>query len=297
MVLRDKVAVVTGSGQGLGKAFAIALAEEGAKVITNDISPKESGCSAEDTADAIKRAGGDAMAIHGDVAQMSTCERLIKAAIDAWGSIDILVNNAGINRDRMIWNMTEQEWDEVINVILKGTFGCTKFAAAQMRQQKRGRIINISSQAGLDGNSGQPNYSAAKSGIVGLTKSCALALAKYGVTVNALCPQADTTLWRNVNPDRAREMGVARGLVTKEAAAKIPDKELYTRIFGSPKDVAPIVVYLASDQAASINGQVFFATGGLVSIYAPSNQIRTIYKNGRWSYEELASLIPASLAG
>lgn len=296
MILKNKVAVVTGSGQGIGKAIAIALAGEGAKVVVNNRSPESKGGTAEETAQIVKEAGGEAIAVYGDVAQMDICERLIKTAIDNWGTIDILVNNAGINRDRMVWNMSEEEWDAVVDVILKGTFGCTKFAAAHMRQQKKGRILNITSQAGLDGNAGQPNYSAAKAGVVGFTKACALALGRYGITVNVLSPQADTRIWRSVTPERAREMGVVRGLVTAEEVATVPDEEVYTRIFGAADDVTPIVVYLASDRAANINGQVFFARGGQISLYAPPTQIKSIYKKGRWTHEELSSLIPSSLA-
>ncbi len=296
MILKDKVAVVTGSGQGIGKAIAIALAGEGAKVVVNNRSPESKGGTAEETVKTISEAGGKAIAVYGDVAQMDVCEKLIKTAIDSWGTIDILINNAGINRDRMVWNMSEEEWDAVVDVILKGTFGCTKFAAAHMRQQKKGRILNITSQAGLDGNAGQPNYSAAKAGVVGFTKACALALGRYGITVNVLSPQADTRIWRSVTPERAREMGVVRGLVTAEEVATVSDEEVYTRIFGAADDVTPIVVYLASDQAANINGQVFFARGGRISLYAPPTQIKSIYKKGRWNYEELSSLMPSSLA-
>src|SRR4030042_111759 len=157
MVLKDKVAVVTGSGQGLGKAIAIAFAEAGAKVVVNNRSPESKGGIAEETAKIIKEAGGEAIPVYGDIARMDVCEKLIKTAIDTWGTIDILVNNAGLNRDRMLWNMSEEEWDAVVDVVLKGTFGCPKFAAASMREQRGGRIINIASQAGIDGNGGQPN--------------------------------------------------------------------------------------------------------------------------------------------
>lgn len=296
MILKDRVAVVTGSGQGLGKAIAIALAAEGAKVVVNNRSPESKGGIAEETAKIIKDNGGETIAVYGDVARMDVCEKLIKTAIDTWGTIDILVNNAGINRDRMVWNMSEEEWDAVIDVVLKGTFGCTKFAAAHMRQKRKGRIINIVSQAGLDGNSGQPNYSAAKAGVVGFTKSCALALGKNSITVNAIAPQADTRMWHSVTPQRAREMGVIRGLVTAEEVATIADEEVYARIFGSSEDIAPIVTYLASDHAGGINGQVFFATGGRISIYGPSVQVRTIYAKERWTVEELSSLVPSTLA-
>jgi NAD(P)-dependent dehydrogenase (short-subunit alcohol dehydrogenase family) len=296
MVLKDKVAVVTGSGQGMGKAIAIAFAEAGAKVVVNNRSAESKGGTAEETAKIIKKAGGEAIPVYGDVARMDICEKLIKTAIDTWGTIDILVNNAGLNRDRMLWNMSEEEWDAVVDVVLKGTFGCTKFAAAHMREKRKGRIINIASQAGIDGNGGQPNYSAAKGGVIGFTKSCALALGRYGITVNALSPQADTRIWRSVTPERAREMGVVRGLVTKEEVATIPDDEVYTRIFGASEDIAPIVIYLASDHAANINGQLLAATGGRISIYALPTPLKSIYKKGRWTFEELASVIPSTLS-
>ncbi|MFC1970574.1 3-oxoacyl-ACP reductase family protein [Chloroflexota bacterium] len=295
MILKDKVAVVTGSGQGLGKAIAVALASEGAKVVVNNRSAESKGGTAGEVAQIIKDAGGEAIPVYGDVADMGVCEILIKTAIDSWGTIDILVNNAGINRDRMVWNMSEEEWDAVVDVALKGTFGCTKFAAAQMRQQKSGRIINITSQAGLDGNAGQPNYSAAKGGVVGFTKSCALALGKSGVTVNAISPQADTRIWHSVSPERAREMGVMRGLITAEEVATVPDEEVYARIFGATEDIAPLVVYLITEQAGNINGQVFFASGGRISLYAPWTQVKSIYKLGRWTLQELSSVMPASI--
>lgn len=296
MVLKDKIAIVTGSGQGMGKAIAIALAQAGAKVVVNNRSPESKGGNAEETAKIIKEAGGEAIPVYGNVGQMDVCEKLIKEAIDTWGAIDILVNNAGINRDRMVWNMSEEEWDAVIDVVLKGSFGCTKFAAVHMREKRKGRIINMTSGAGMDGNAGQPNYSAAKGGIVGFTKSCALALGRYGVTVNALSPQAGTRMWQAVTPERAREMGVVRGLVTKEEAAAFSDEEVTRRIFGAPEDIGPLVVYLASDLAANINGQIFFASGGRISLYGASTQIKTIYKKGSWTFEELASVMPGSLA-
>jgi 3-oxoacyl-[acyl-carrier protein] reductase len=280
----------------MGKAIAIAFAEAGAKVVVNNRNPESKGGTADETAKIIKQAGGEVIPVYGDVARMDVCEKLIKTAIDTWGTIDILVNNAGLNRDRMLFNMSEEEWDAVVDVVLKGTFGCTKFAAAHMREKRKGRIINIASQAGIDGNGGQPNYSAAKGGVIGFTKSCALALGRYGITVNALSPQADTRIWRSATPERAREMGVVRGLVTKEEAATIPDEEVYTRIFGASEDIAPIVIYLASDHAANINGQVLAATGGRISIYALPTPLKSIYKKGRWTFEELASVIPSTLS-
>lgn len=293
--LKGKVAVVTGSGQGLGKAIAVDLAREGAKVVVNNRSPQSQGGTAEETARLIKDNGGEAIAVYGDIGSMAFCERLIGAAIDAWGTIDILVNNAGMNRDKMVWNMTEEEWDAVVDVILKGTFACTKFASAHMRKQRSGRVVNMTSQAGISGNSGQPNYSAAKGGIVGFTKSCALALGRNGITVNAIAPQADTRIWRTATPERAREMGIARGLVTAAEAAMISDDEVYEKIFGSSEDIAPLVTYLAGDQAGDVNGQVFFASGGRISIYAQPVQEKSIYSKQRWTVKDLSLIVPATL--
>jgi len=295
MVLKEKAAVVTGSGQGIGRAIAMALAREGAKVVVNNRSPESKGGNAEETAKAIMEAGGEAIAVYGDVRQIETCEKLIKTAIDRWGTIDILVNNAGINQERMVWNIIEEDWDAVIDVNLKGTLGCTKFASAHMREQKKGRILNVTSQAGLDGNPYMAVYSASKAGVAGFTRSCAQALEKYGITVNAIAPQADTRMWRGASPERAREMGVTRGLVTAEEVAAIPDHELYARIFGSVEDVSPSVVYLVSDHAAKINGQVFFKNKGSINLYAPWTQRKGIYKKGRWTYEELLSALPVIL--
>src|SRR4030042_3777151 len=227
MVLKDKVAVVTGSGQGRGKAIAMALAKEGAKVVVNNRTPESKGGSAEETARAITEAGGEAIAVYGDVRQIDICEKLIKTAIDRWGTIDILVNNAAINQERMVWNIIEEDWDAVIDVNLKGTLGCTKFASAHMREQKKGRILNVTSQAGLDGNPYMAVYSASKAGVAGFTRSCAQALEKYGITVNAIAPQADTRMWRGGDPERARGVGGTPGLVTGEEGGTTPDNEGY----------------------------------------------------------------------
>jgi NAD(P)-dependent dehydrogenase (short-subunit alcohol dehydrogenase family) len=291
--LRNKVAVVTGSGQGLGKAFAVNFAEEGARVVVNDLNPQER--TAEDTAKLIRDNGGEAIAVYGDVGSMAFCEKLIGVAIDTWGTIDVLVNNAGVNRDKMVWNMIEEDWDAVVDVVLKGTFACTKFASAHMRKHGGGRIINITSQAGINGNSGQPNYSAAKAGVIGFTRSCALALGRSGITVNVVAPQADTRIWRSVTPERAREMGVARGLITADEANKIPDEEVHAKIFGLSEDIAPLVTYLAGDRAGDINGQLFFASGGRIAIYAQPIQERSIYSKERWTVKELESIVPATL--
>jgi len=296
--LKGKVAVVTGSGRGIGRVIALALAAEGAKVIVNDPGVALDGTGtdkavADEVVEEIRGMGGEAVANYDSVGSMEGGERVIKTAVENFGRLDILVNCAGILRDRMIWNMTEEEWDAVINTHLKGHFACTKAACLVMRQQRSGRIINISSTSGLHGNAGQANYSCAKAGITGFTKSCALALGRYGITVNAVCPAAATRMTATIPPDRLRQLMAQRGV---QFPGDTPMEELYKMMLGDPEDVPPIIVYLASDEAADINGQIFGASGGRISLYAPWTEAKTITKEGRWSIEELRETVPKTLA-
>jgi NAD(P)-dependent dehydrogenase (short-subunit alcohol dehydrogenase family) len=258
MPLHGRTAVVTGAGRGLGRAEAIELARLGARVVVNDFgqpgrdgSGQASAAPAEEVAAEIRAAGGQAVAHAGDVADFEQARGLVRRAIETYGSLDILVNNAGILRDRMIFSMTEDEWDSVIRVHLKGHFNTTRFAAAHWREQSKaaegpvyGRIVNTSSEAFLAGSAGQPNYAAAKGGIVGLTTSTASALAKYGVTANAICPRARTRM-------------------TEEVFAAVEGGELDAL---APEHVSPLVGYLASPAAANVNGQVFVVHGGMVAV-------------------------------
>ena len=211
--LHGRTAIVTGAGRGLGRAEALELARLGASVVVNDFgqpgrdgSGKASTTPADSVVEEIRAAGGKAVADHGDVADFGQAEALIGLAIDTYGSLDILVNNAGILRDRMVFSMAEEEWDAVIRVHLKGHFNTTRFAAAHWRERAKasggapvyGRVVNTSSEAFLAGSAGQPNYAAAKGGIVGLTTSTAAALAKYGVRTNAICPRARTRMTEDV---------------------------------------------------------------------------------------------------
>lgn len=296
--LKGKAAVVTGSGRGIGRVIALALAAEGAKVIVNDPGVALDGTGidkavADEVVEEIRRMGGEAVANYDSVGSMEGGESIIKTAVENFGRLDILVNCAGILRDRMIWNMTEEEWDAVINTHLKGHFSCTKAACLVMRQQRSGRIINITSTSGLHGNAGQANYSCAKAGITGFTKSCALALGRYGITVNAVCPAAATRMTATIPPDRLRQLMAQRGVQFPEDT---PMEELFKMMLGDPEDVPPIVVYLASDEAANINGQIFGASGGRISLYAPWTEEKTITKEGRWSIEELRETVPKTLA-
>ena len=296
--LKDKVAVVTGAGRGVGRAEALALAAEGAKVVVNDLGgePDGSGASsqpADEVVAEIKKAGGTAAASHHSVATLEGAESIIKTALDNFGRLDILVNNAGITKDRMIFNMTDEEWDTIMKVHLYGHFYCTRAACRIFRQQNSGRIINTSSEVGAVGNTGQANYTAAKEGIVGFTKTVALDMGKYGVTCNCIRPRAATRLTLTDQLKAAVE--AARG---RTDPASIAFVEGYTKevLPNKPEAIAPLVVYLASDEAADINGQIFGASGGRISLYAPWTEAKTITKEGRWSIEELRETVPKTLA-
>ena len=286
--LTGKVAVVTGAGRGIGRGIALLLAEEGAAVVVNDIggSVEGSGRSAspaEDVVATIAAAGGRAVANSDSVADFTAAQHLIDTAVKEFGRIDILVNNAGILRDRMIFNLSEEDFDAVIAVHLKGTFNCTRHASVHMRQQKWGRIVSMSSTSGLYGNAGQANYGAAKDGIAGLTRVVSRDLGKYGVTVNAIAPAAATRMLATI-PDAARRLRPGRAA----PAGDVPPLRM------EPDDVAPFAVYLATDAAADINGQTFMVRGGVISLLNYPAPVRTITKHGRWSPEEIAALFPST---
>ena len=289
--LRGKVAVVTGAGRGIGRGIALLLAEEGAAVVVNDLGGNvdgsgQSSSPAEEVVAAITAKGGRAVANADSVASFSAAENIINTAVKEFGRIDILVNNAGILRDRMVFNLSEVDWDAVINVHLKGAFNCTRHAAGLMRQQKFGRIISMSSTSGLYGNSGQANYGAAKDGIAGLTRVVSRDLGKYGITVNAIAPAASTRMIATV-PQKAREIRQERGVsIAAPAPATLPP------LRSEPEDVAPFVVYLATAAASGINGQTFMVRGGVISLLNYPAPARTITKVGRWTPEEIASLFP-----
>ena len=285
--LKDKVAIVTGAGRGIGRGVALLMAEEGAKVAVNDLGggPDGTGASAspaDDVVAEIRSKGGTAVANYNSVATAEGGESIIRAALDSFGRLDILVNNAGILRDRMVFNMTEDEWDIVLKVHLYGHFYCTKPACVIFRQQRSGRIINISSASGL-GSMGQANYSAAKEGIVGLTRTVARDMGRYSVTCNAIRPGAATRLTMTPELHEAWRRSGRTDLIEEMERQR-------------PEDVAPFMVWLATDEAAGINGYDFSVRGGDIGLYSQPTVIKSIHKDGRWTVDELSAIVPRTLA-
>ena len=287
-LLQDKIAIVTGSGRGIGRGIAILMAQEGAKVVVVDPGVNVDGSGtdhsiAQQVVSEIEQAGGTAVACTESVVSMEGGEKIIQTAIDNYGKLDIVVTVAGILRDRMIFNMTEQEWDDVIAVHLKGTFSVVKHACILFRQQRSGRIITFSSTSGLYGNSGQANYGAAKDGIAGLTRVVARDMGRYGVTANAISPTAATRMTGSIPEDTAN-LRAARGITRASPTMR-----------GEADDVAPMVTWLASDAAAHVNGHVFHVTEGLVTLLNEPEPVKTINKTGKWTVEELARVVPVTL--
>ncbi len=271
--LTGRVAVVTGAGAGLGRAEALALAGAGADVVLNDVSEAASAVAEEAAALGVRSA-----AVVGDVGDRATVDALMRSARTDFGRLDIVVNNAGILRDRMIFGMTDQEWDDVIRVHLRGHFMLTRSACDYWRQRSKdaggpvyGRIVNTTSEAALFGAAGQPNYAAAKSGITALTIAAARGTHRYGVRANAICPRARTGMTEHVFGERDED-GAVDPLSTEH--------------------VAPFVSYLASPAAESINGQLFVVHGGMVALMAPpSVEQRFDTAHGQWTPEELAGTV------
>ena len=283
--LDSRVAIVTGSGRGIGRSVALLLAKQGASVVVNDLGAALDG-SGTDTGPAgqvvreITGAGGKAIANGADISDHGAAEDLVKTAISEFGRLDILVNVAGILRDRMIFNMTAEEWDAVIRVHLRGTFNTSKFAAAHWRgirdEAANNRIINFTSVSGLHGAPGQPNYAAAKMGIVGLTYSLANSLGRYGATANAISPGAATRMTDSVPDDRRRA-----------PASSATDER-------SPDNVAPVVAYLASERSRFITGQVIHSAGYEVALYNKPTPLIRLIGNEPWGEEQLAAQIERS---
>jgi NAD(P)-dependent dehydrogenase (short-subunit alcohol dehydrogenase family) len=285
-----RVVIVTGAGRGIGRAHALEFARQGAKVVVNDlgVDVDGSGSSAHPAAevvDEIRAAGGEAVANGENVASWDGARRLIESAVEAWGRLDVLVNNAGILRDRMVVNMSEDEWDAVMTVHLKGTFAPTRFAAAHWRERTKAgdrndaRVVNTSSTSGIFGNPGQSNYGAAKAGIAAFSIITARELGRYGVTVNAIAPGALTRMTEG--------LGMGR-----RAAEREPGEFDST----APENIAPLVVWLGSEASKDITGQVFLVSGGTISVAEGWRRGATVSRDERWSPEDLEKAIPVMFA-
>jgi 3-oxoacyl-[acyl-carrier protein] reductase len=247
MDLTNKVAIVTGSGRGIGQAIAIKLAEVGATVVINDVNET----AANQTAEQIKALKCQSLAIIADVSLTADANRLIETVKNTYGKVDILVNNAGVARDKLVMIMSDDDWDKVLNISLKSVFLCTRAVLRYMIKQRWGRIINISSLAGIAGNAGQANYASAKAGIVGFTKSVAKEVASRNITVNAVAPGfIDTEMTQKLDTKYKEEL----------------IKRIPSGIFGSPRDVAEAVAFFASEEAKYITGQVLNIDGGIGGI-------------------------------
>jgi NAD(P)-dependent dehydrogenase (short-subunit alcohol dehydrogenase family) len=283
MLLKDRVAVVTGAGRGIGREIALMMAEAGAGVIVNDLGGREDGTGAgaspaDDVVKQIQAAGGQACASYESVASMAGGRQIIGMALDIFGRIDIVVNNAGIVRDRMIFNMSEEEWDAVIAVHLKGAFALTRAAAPRFKEQRWGRFINMTSTSGLVGNIGQANYAAAKLGVMGLTRVTALDMARYGVTANCISPFAWTRLIGTIPMDTPEQKG---------RVAKLEKM--------SPRDIAPLAVYLASEEAAGVSGQVFGVRGKEIFVFSQPRPVRSVHRADGWTPDRLAEVFRGAL--
>ena len=277
--LEGKVAVVTGSGRGLGLAYAQELARQGAAVVINDVDQK----TAADAVANIEALGGRATAVVAPVGPTETAQQLVRAAVDTFGRLDILVTNAGVLRDTVLWKMSDDDFDTVINVHLRGTFTCVREAATHMREnQVAGRIICIGSPTGQRGNFGQTNYAAAKAGIVGMVRTWALELKKAGITVNAVIPVAATAMTATVPYFAAAVEADAQG-------EPMPAFFRHDLGFGTSDDVAGIISYLASDAAAGVTGQAIGVGGDRLQLWSHPEPVATAYYEGGWSYDELTT--------
>ena len=288
MRLEGKVAVVTGGGNGIGREISKLMGAEGAKVVVNDLGTAVDGAGqsssvADETVQMIKDAGGEATPNYESVATPEGGESIIQQAVDNYGELDILVHVAGILRDRMIFNMSIEEWDAVINVHLRGAYCVNKPACVLMRQQKSGSIINFSSISGA-GNSGQANYAAAKAGILGLTRTVARDMAKYGVRANAIWPGADTRMTATV-PEAARQLRAERG-IAQQVTQTVTERR--------PENVASVVAFLASDEAADITGWTVGISGDRLSLIEDPRPVKTVFCPGGWTLDKVVELWPSS---
>ncbi|GIU90652.1 MAG: short-chain dehydrogenase [Acidimicrobiia bacterium] len=277
-LLDGRVAIVTGSGRGIGREFALSFAREGASVVVNDVGVSLDGRGTEEDPAAqvckeIEALGGRAVPNYDSVTDFEAAKRIVQTAVDAFGTLDILVNNAGIVRDKTLLKMDEEDFDTVVAVHLKGTFNCTRHAAAVMKEKGYGRIVNITSSAGLRGNFGQTNYGAAKAGIMGMTFIWSMELGRYGITVNAMAPSGATRM---------------TAALFERAGTEPPAEE-------DPALNAPLVTFLASEGAGHVNGQILGRTEYSYTVFQHPKQIAWMHKQGGWTPAEVASTFDKGL--
>ena len=292
-LLEGKVAIVTGAGRGIGREEALMMASHGAKVVVNDLGAHFDGTGSDDSpaqqvVNEIKAAGGDAVTNGENVTDFKGAKRIVECAIDNFGQLNILVNNAGILRDRMIFNMAEEDWDAVIGVHLKGTFNMSRHASEYWREEHKkgnarsGRIINTSSDAGLLGNIGQSNYGAAKAAVALMAITMDKEMAKYGVTCNAIAPVARTRLTTDATPSTAAIMGA-------------PEDEEKFDVF-NPRNIAPLVAWLSSDDATNVHGEIFRVGGGIVWLMQGWHSVGKVAQKATWEPAALGEKLKAELA-
>ena len=281
--LSGKSAVVTGAGQGLGRAYAVALAQAGASVVVNDLDAR----AAEETA---ALAGPRAIVVAGDVGDRAVADALVARAVEKFGRLDAMVTNAGVLRDAVLWKMTDEDFDLVVRTHLRGTFLCARAAAVRMREQGQGgRLILVGSPAGQYGNFGQTNYGAAKAGVVGFVRTWALELARASITVNAIVPTAWTAMTATIP--------IYKPLVARVAAGEpLPPAVRREHAIGMPEDCAGLVVFLASEGAAGITGQAIGVGGDRLCLYSHPAEIVTELRDGGWDAEAIAAIWPARFA-
>ena len=281
-IVSGKVVIVTGAGGGIGRGIALAMAASGAKVVVNDIGVSLNGEGggagpAQSVVEEIRKAGGEAVANTDSVASYEGAAQIVKTAVDTFGRIDAIVNNAGNLRDRMFHKMSEEEWSQVLSVHLNGTFFCTRAAAPYFKEQESGSFINMTSTSGLIGNNGQANYSAAKLGIVGLSKSIALDMQRYNVRSNCIAPFAWSRMTSSIPAETDAEKARVEKLKKMEAGK-----------------IAPLAVYLASDAAQAVNGQIFAVRANEIMLFSQPRPIRTVHMSEGWTPESIGEIaIPA----
>ncbi|MFE5094838.1 SDR family NAD(P)-dependent oxidoreductase [Streptomyces sp. NPDC056638] len=286
MDLSDKVAVVTGSGRGLGLAYARSLAAAGAAMVINDVDPD----TADEAVRQITSAGGRAVAEVVPVGSTEAAEALVARAVDSYGRLDVMVTNAGVLRDRVLWKMTDQDFDTVVEVHLRATFTCVRAAVERMRAQgEGGRIVAAGSPAGQRGNFGQTNYAAAKAGIAAMVRTWAMELAKAGITANAVVPVAATAMTRTV-PAFAPHVEAL-----EQQGTAFPDSLRKGEGFGTPEDVAGLVTFLASDASAGITGQCIGIGGDKLALWSHPQEVSVAYADGGWSADAIAAAWPVTV--